>query len=184
MIRSRLALFSLSLAAAAPLAAATWTHDPAASTLSFHGSQGGEAFDGRFTRFTPKIAFDPATPDAISIDVEIDTASADTQNAERDDALKMPEFFWIERFKSAHFRTTACRAVAPPKYECDAQLTIRDQTHPLKFPFTWTGAAGAATLEASVTLNRTDYDVGTGDWATEEVVLHPVEVRVKLALKQ
>lgn len=163
--------------------AATWQVVPALSKLSFQGTYEGEAFDGRFQRFTPTIAFDAADAAKIAIDTSVDLASVDTQNQERDDALTSTEFFDTARFPKARFTTTACRGAAP-RFTCDATLTIRGKQRPLKFPFTWTANAdGTARLTARVTLNRLDFDVGTGDWADTELIENAVRVSVDLRLK-
>jgi cytochrome b561 len=164
--------------------AGAWTLDPTHSTLRFRATQQGEAFEGGFGRFDTQINFDASTPDAISIGATIDTASVSTENAERDSAIIMPEWFHVERFPQARFRTLGCVAKSATAYDCKAELTLRDRTQPLTFPFAWTTAAdGTAVLKASVTLNRLDYDVGGGDWADPESVGLAVEVLVDLHLR-
>ena len=51
----------LLLLASAGVSAADWRVQPG-STLGFAGSFQGEAFSGRFARFTPLIRFDPSKP--------------------------------------------------------------------------------------------------------------------------
>ena len=173
----------LALAFASAASAKDWTLDAKASHLKFAGSQQGEPFTGEFGRFTPKIALDPAKPAETKIDVEIDLASANSNNKERDDTLATPDFFWTAKYPKAHFRTLSCKAAAPGKFDCDAELTIRDKTRKLAFPFTFTESSGKATLKSEVELDRTQYDVGTGDWADDGTVAHKVKVSVDLTLK-
>ena len=152
--------------------------DPARSHLSFSGSAQGEAFEGRFARYSATVSIDGA---ATSVTAEVDVTSVDTQNSERDETLATAEFFDFAKFPKATFRTTACRAAGAGRFECDAELTIRDKTVKLAFPFT-INEGGKATLDAKVTLDRTQFDVGTGDWSGEDAVAHAVEVTVHLAL--
>lgn len=152
--------------------------DPARSSVSFSGSAQGEAFEGKFTRFSATVSIDAA---ATALTAEVDVTSVDTQNSERDETLATAEFFDFANFPKAMFRTTACRAAGSGRFECDAELTIRDRTRKLAFPFTL-DEDGRATLDAKVTLDRTQFDVGTGDWAGEDAVAHAVEVTVHLAL--
>jgi len=51
--------------------------------------QAGAEFEGRFKRFTPEIRFDPADLAGSRFLVEIDTRSADTQDGDRDAALRV-----------------------------------------------------------------------------------------------
>lgn len=153
-----------------------------AGTLKFSGQQQGEAFEGRFDAFTPTIRFDADQLATSTLDVSIDLASADTQNSERDDALKGSDFFAIADFPKARFVTKSIRAVDATHFEADAALTIRDQTVTLKFPFTFEPNADGARLKAKVTLDRLAFGIGTGDWADEGMIGHKVDVNVDLSL--
>ena len=177
-----LALLALALAPCA--AAKDWTMDPAASHLRFSGTAQDEPFRGEFKRFAPRIALEPGKPESVKIDVEIDVASVDTQNKERDDALATAAFFGFDKFPKARFRTLSCKAgKSADAYDCEAELTIRDKTRKLRFPFTLAQDGGGATLKSEVGLNRMDYDIGTGEWADAGTLAHEVKVTVELKLR-
>lgn len=170
------------LATSAAARAAEYVADPARSSLTFSGTQDGEPFDGRYRSFDARVAVDDATGLPTGITARIDVTSADTRNAERDQTLGTSEFFDYARFPSARFRTLACRSAAPEP-ACDAELTIRDRTRPLRFPFTWTMQPdGRAKLEASVVVKRLQFDVGSGDWADTTMIGDDVTVRISLVL--
>jgi polyisoprenoid-binding protein YceI len=182
MVRTTL-FFALALAAGCA-AARDWQMDAGASHLRFAGTAQGEAFKGEFKRFTPKLSLDADQPEATKIEVEIDVTSAGSQNKERDDTLASEDFFWYAKFPKAKFRTTSCKAGSGKSaIQCEAELTIRDKTKKLEFPFTFSASGDKATLKAEVKLNRLDYGIGGGDWADESVVAHEVRVTVDLALK-
>jgi polyisoprenoid-binding protein YceI len=168
-----------------PAGAADWSTDLAQSRLAFRGQASGEAFDGVFHRYTPQIAFDAAQPASIAIDVAIDLASVDSRNAERDETLATDEFFAVAGNPSARFTASACTLAQPPDgYRCAGRLTLKGHAKELEFRFTWAaGPDGSATLDATVPLNRIDYEVGTGDWADAETIAHEVVVDVHLVLK-
>lgn len=169
--------------ALAPLAApaAEWRVVPEGSALKFAGSAQGEAFEGVFKRFDARISFDPAQPALGALQADIELASVDSANAERDEALVGADFFAVQRFPKARFEAGACRADGT-RFACSANLTIRDRTQELTFPFTWQPTAGRAKLHAEVDLDRLAYDVGTGDWADEETLARKVRVTVDLVL--
>ena len=160
-----------------------WQTDAKSSHLRFSGTQQGESFSGEFTRFTAKVALDAAKPADTRIEAEIDVASANTKNAERDETLATPDFFWAAKFPKAKFRTLSCKSGEAGKYDCEAELTIRDKTRKIAFPFAFAESGGGATLKAEVTLDRTQFDVGTGEWADDGTVAHQVKVGVELSLK-
>ena len=182
---NRFASLTLLLLAGFPAAAVDWRADLAQSKLAFRGQASGEAFDGVFHRYTPKIAFDAAQPAAIAIDVEIDLASVDSRNAERDETLATDEFFALAGNPTARFSASGCTLAQPPQgYACAGRLTLKGHAKDLEFRFSWVeGPDGSATLAATVPLNRLDYEVGSGDWADAETIGHEVTVDVHLVLK-
>ena len=183
-MRRRLTFGVLAMLLATPLAARDWQVDAGASHLRFTATAQGESFQGEFKRYTPTVALDPGKPESVKIAAEVDVTSVDTRNKERDDALATAEFFGFDRFPKARFRTTSCKAGSGAgAYDCEAELTIRDKTRKLRFPFTFGDSGGAATLKAEATLKRLDYDVGTGEWADTETVANEVKVSVELKLR-
>ena len=64
--------------------------------------------DGTFHRF--KITESHVVPDAIEeshVTVEVDVASVDTDNKRRDDHLRTPDFFEVERWPTATVRVAS-----------------------------------------------------------------------------
>ncbi len=117
---------SLLLLACAPVGAADWTTVPGQSKLAFRGEASGEAFDGVFHRYTPKIRFDAAQPQSIAIEVDIDLASVDSRNAERDQTLATDEFFALTANPRARFTASGCTLAKPPNgYRCAGRLTLK-----------------------------------------------------------
>lgn len=171
------------LLAAGPAAAVDYAVVPEKSVVRFIAEYEGEPFEGGFGRFTATVSVDAANAAGTRIAAEIDVASANTENEERDQTLATAEFFDAAKFPKATFRTLACRGTAP-SYACDAELTIRDRTRKLAFPFTLTPQpGGGARLEADVVLQRLAFDVGTGDWTDTALIGDDVKVRVDLLLK-
>ncbi len=181
MIRSAIVLFGL--LSAASVQAASWQKADAAS-LSFQGNYQGDAFDGRFERFNPTVTFDPAALDSSRIDVEIDMTSAKTGIDDYDSTMQDAEFFDGKRFPVARFVTRAIRKSGADTYEADAELTLRDKTVPIVFPFRFVMEGEGARLTSTLSLNRLDFDVGTGDWADTSLIANEVRVVVDLPLKQ
>jgi len=184
--RALAAVATFALLATAALGAATlWLVEPATSVLEFTAEQAGARFVGRFTRFTPRIEFDPAAPVSGRFVVAVDLASVDTGDPERDEALRGAEFFDVARWPNARYETTRIVARGDGEYEAQGRLTIRDRTRdvPLRFSFT-RSAAGAAVLEGRATLRRLEFGIGAeGDWRDTRWVGDEVEVRFELRLR-
>ncbi len=174
-------LLALAAALAGPAAAADYTA-AAGSTLGFRGEAQGEAFDGRFARFDARIRFDPAALADARFAVEIPLATADSQNAERDDTLKGADFFAVDAHPLARYEASAFRDLGGGRFAADGQLTLRGTTRPVVLEFTWTPGA-APVLEGRATLDRTAFGVGGGDWADPGTIAHAVQVSTRLVLQ-
>ncbi|MBX3725439.1 MAG: cytochrome b/b6 domain-containing protein [Xanthomonadales bacterium] len=153
------------------------------AVLAFRGSYQGEAFEGRFARFTPQVRFDPDDLAGSGIEVDIELASAATGIEDYDGTMQSAEFFDSARFPRARFVAGNLRTEGEG-YLADAELTLRDRTVPLAFPFVFEIDGERAVLTAKVTLKRLDFGVGTGEWADTALIANEVEVRVELPLRR
>ncbi len=179
MIRLTLAC-ALLLAGAGAASAATWTVDPAKSSLGFSGKQTGDAFSGRFKTFAATIDFDPAKPEAAHVSVTVDTGSATTGDQQRDEAMPGEDWFSAQAFPQAKFEATGFKPLGGDKYEADGTLTIRGAAKPVVLPFTLTIAGDTAHAVGHAELLRSAFGVGQGAWATDEYVAFEVGVDVDL----
>ena len=142
-----------------------WQVDAAKSSLTFKCSYAGEAFDGKFGKFTAQIAYDEADLASAKFDVNVDLASVDTQNSDRDDALAGADFFDSAKTPPAHFVTQAFARAADGSVEAKGTLTIRGQTRPATLKVHFAASASGATLDVDTTLKRLDFGLGTSsDW--------------------
>ncbi len=176
----------LALALAAPMAAqaASWTVDPATSTLGFKATLERAEFSGSFARFTPVIEFDPADLATAKVSVSIDISSIATGATDRDREIPKPDWFDTARFPKAEFATTAITRSGPDAYTAAGTLTIRDKTVPVTLPFTLKIEGDSAVMDGSVTIDRTSFGIGQGQWAQSDMVGKPVTVIVHLAAKR
>jgi polyisoprenoid-binding protein YceI len=163
MLRSILCVALLLPAAAF---ARDWQVDAAKSSLGFKGSYQGEAFDGKFKTFSATIAYDAADLAKAKFDVEIDLASADTANSDRDDSLHGADFFDVKKTPKAHFVTESFAKAADGSVEAKGKLTIRDKTQPVTLKVKFAESGNSATLDVDTVLKRADYGLGAGgDWS-------------------
>jgi polyisoprenoid-binding protein YceI len=180
---SGLALAGFLLASTATQAA-TWTIDPAQSTLGFTGSQSGTAFTGRFGKFSGTIVFDPANPGAGHADIIITTASAKTGDPQKDGAMPGSDWFAASKFPTAEFVAKSFRATGAGAYEAAGTLTIRGISKPLDLPFTLAMTGDVAKAKGEVDLTRTEFGVGQGAWSSGQYVALKVAVNFAITAKR
>jgi len=67
---------------------------------------GYSVLTGRFDTFSGEFSYDPAKPEASTVNVTIDTGSINSNHAERDKHLRGPDFLNVEKFPKATFVST------------------------------------------------------------------------------
>lgn len=160
--------------------AANWRIAPDQSRLGFTATQAGASFEGTFRGFTAEVRFDAADLASSRAVVVIEMASAETGNLDRDVALQGSDWFAVSRFPQARFETRSFRNVGADRFEADADLTIRDVTRPVTVPFTLRPVADGVRAQGEITIDRSSWGVGQGQWASEQWLRHAVTVRFDL----
>jgi len=61
---------------------------------------------GEFTKVSGKILWDAEDPSSLSIEADIDAASINTREPQRDAHLKSPDFLDVEKYPTIHFEST------------------------------------------------------------------------------
>jgi polyisoprenoid-binding protein YceI len=109
-----------------------WVIDPAHSQVEFNVRHLMIAkVRGRFQVFGGEIDV-AEIPEDSSVRVEIDAASIDTGDAQRDEHLRSPDFLDVKRFPQLVYQSTSVRpAAAADAWELAGHLTIRDVSRPV-----------------------------------------------------
>jgi polyisoprenoid-binding protein YceI len=179
-----LAVFLLS-AFPALAAAPKWIVVPEKSKIAFRGTQMGGDFAGVFKAFTPEIYFDPEQLDQSRVTVTVDVTSGDSGDGERDAAMKSKDWFDVKQFPAAHFKSTAFAKTEADAYTVTGNLTIRDVTVPVTLPFKLILSADSgkqtAEMTGQVTLDRSAFKLGQGEWADPSSVGNDVVVDITLS---
>jgi polyisoprenoid-binding protein YceI len=83
---------------------------------------------GRFNDFDGQFEYDADNPENNSVSVTVDTASIDSNHAERDKHLRSEDFLYVSEFPEATFKST--RIVVDEEGEADiiGDLTLRGVT--------------------------------------------------------
>jgi polyisoprenoid-binding protein YceI len=179
-----IAAIALIAAPAVAAPAPSWTVDKARSQVAFVASMSGQAINGTFRRFDARIAFDPANLPASSVTAVIDTASAATGDASRDQSLPTPDWFNVKAFPRATFASTAFRSLGGNRYQAAGTLTIRGVARPVVLPFRLVVNGSAAQMRGSLTIDRRWFGVGQGQFASPDTVAAAVKVTVAITARK
>ncbi len=119
---------------------------------------------GRFTEFSGTIEVGD-TPETSKVDVEVKTASVQTNFGQRDDHLKSADFFEVDEYPVMTFTSTGIRHIGSTNFELDGDLTIRDITKPVTLTGAYLGSGidpfgnTYFSAEAKTTVEREDWDL-------------------------
>lgn len=162
----------------AELRAGAYTLDPDHATLLWKINHlGFSTFIGRFNDFDASLDFDPADIENASLEVIINTAGLDINNEEFAEELRGDNWFDVENFPQAVFRTTSLvEAVDEDTFVFEGDLTLLGNTAPVTLNVNFHGG-GRNFLTRSYTIgfsadakfNRSDFGLdrftsfGVGD---------------------
>lgn len=157
--------------------------DTVRSSIRFVPVLMGTKTEGSFKKFSAQIRFDPEKPALAQAKAEVDLQSFDIGFDEATEEALGPNWFDVKRTPKATFIATQVKALGPDKFELAGNLTIRNQTKPVRFPVTLTReASGTARLDGALMIKRLDYGLGQGQWAGTGTVANDVSVQLKLFL--
>ncbi|MBV9293001.1 MAG: YceI family protein [Frankiales bacterium] len=140
-----------------------WEIDPTHSRIGFAAKHAMIAtVRGQFASYSGEVHLDEANPAASRIHLEIDAASVDTGNADRDGHLRSPDFFDLENHPTITFASTTVER-NDDVYTLIGDLTINGKTNPVAVEFELVGTSVdpwgnfRAGFEGRTTVNRRDW---------------------------
>jgi cytochrome b561 len=158
----------------------SWNIDPAASKITFAGTQYGMPFEGAFNAWTAEILFDPSDLGSARVRVAVDTTSAKTGDATVDGSLASQSWLDSGAHPEATFESTSFKSTGADAYEATGTLTLKGVSQPLTLPFTLSLEGDTARAEGSVTVDRRAFQIGTDTRDNDSAVSPEIMVTVKV----
>jgi polyisoprenoid-binding protein YceI len=145
---------------------------------------------GQFTGVTGTLTYVESDVSRSSVEANIDVASVNTHDAQRDAHLKSPDFFDVEKFPALTFRSTRITrksdgsvAVAGPLtihgVTREVEFAVEGPTPPMKDPWGNTRIGVTATTR----INRTDFGLNFNAALETGGVLVGEDVNITLELE-
>ncbi|MGA2551328.1 MAG: YceI family protein [Burkholderiaceae bacterium] len=148
------------------------------STVSVTFKQMNVSVDATFNKFSGSIDFDPAKPAAGSAQFTIDITSFDLGSEEYNKEVLKPDWFDAAKYPTATFVSDSLKVVSPTQLEASGKLTIRGKAQEVHFPVSVKDAGKQRSFDGVIHINRTAFDVGTGEWKATDVVADEVIIKV------
>ncbi|HEX5393424.1 MAG TPA: YceI family protein [Rhodocyclaceae bacterium] len=171
---------ALALLAGPALAVEYTAVDPAQSKLTFAYTQMGVGMDGNFSKFSAKLAFNPAKPEAAHATMDVQLASIDTGSEEANGEVAGKAWFNTAAYPVAHFESSGVKALGGNRFQLTGKLTIKGRSKDISTPVNFTAKGNQGLFEGAFAFNRSDFAIGEGSWSDTSVVANPIQIRFKL----
>lgn len=172
---------------ALPLQAETYQIDPVHSSVDFSIRHLVGITKGKFTDFSGTIVYDEKAAEKSSVVAVVKVGSIDTENEKRNNHLKSPDFFDVEKYPEIIFKSTKVEKGEGNKLLVTGDLTMHGVTKSIQLPvevlgtgtspFTQMAMAG---FSSGTTLLRSDY--GVNSWVDKAGVVGD-EVKIGITVE-
>ncbi len=118
---------------------------------------------GRFNVLSGTLEIDTANPANSWVQAEIDVASIDTGDPNRDNHLRAPDFFDVEKYPKMTFNSTKVEPTGDNEYKVTGDLTLHGVTRPVVFNVEYSGEVNdpygfrRAGFNAKAKINRKEW---------------------------
>jgi polyisoprenoid-binding protein YceI len=188
------ALVTSQLTASAAPAEGAWSTDAAHTEINFSVKHFFTPVTGSFEDYEIDLDFNAEHPEKSRVEARIQVASVNTGNQKRDDHLRSADWFAADTHPYITFKSTSVRQVGENKLIASGLLTIKGKSHQVELPITLLGkqmipeqmqpmlggTKEVASFQAATSIDRSDFDVGVGNWAATMVVGGEVNIEILL----
>ena len=167
-----------------------WKIDKSHTSVNFSIDHFFSAVTGKFTEFDGNIYFDSNNLKGSKAEFTVSINSVDTNNEKRDKHIQSKDFFDVNTFPKMMFKSTKFEKKSDAEFLVHGKLTVKDKTKDVILPMKITGEMEHPMMKGTlilgvvidITINRTDYGVGTGNWAATMVVGDKVKIYIPMEL--
>jgi len=154
------------------LVSAQYKPEDQGSEIKFTINNFGFGVDGKFTGLQGSIDFDPQHVAAAHFDVSVDAATINTDNSLRDSHLRNDGYFDVKNYPRIRLVSTGITPTGKAgSYQFTGQLTIRNVTKDISFPFMVSSSGDGLRFSGSFTIKRKEYDVGGASTISNELTV-------------
>jgi len=159
----------------------TYKIDPAHSSVEFKIRHLGISWvTGVFKDFEGTIVYDEEDPSKNVIEVTVKAASVDTSNDTRNEHLKKPEFFDVDKYPTLKFKSTKVEKTPDGKFKVTGDFTLLAVTKSIEVNVEGSGPVQGMKGETRRG-GDTDFTIKRSDYGMKEMV-GPIGDEVKISL--
>ncbi|PVZ71960.1 YceI family protein [Pelagibaculum spongiae] len=149
----------------------------AVEKLTFTASLMGEDFQGGFSKFNKNFTFDAAKPQAALLELQVNTASFFSGDAERDELAVGSEWFAASSFATAIVKGSLAATTVQQQYQFNGTIELKGLIKPISFPLQISKTSTGYHYQGEARLNRLDFNVGTGEWTDTSTIGNQIKIQ-------
>ncbi len=172
-------LFAAPPAWAAPVA---WQVQSATSKIGFTAYWQGQPVKGHFPQFQLTARLDPAHPAGGTLKLDIATARLTAQSPDIARAIRGKAWFDVKDYPEASFTSESLAKRTDGTLLLRGKLRLKGHEKTIAFPLKITRDDGKLKLSGKLTLDRSNFAIGTGQWANDKMIARKVNVSFSLVL--
>lgn len=168
---------------------AKWKLDHDHSTVGFQvAHMVVSKTNGKFTEYSGVVEMDAEVPEFKTIEAVIQTASVTTDHQKRDDHLRSPDFFDVQKFPTMSYKMKSYKKTGND-YTAVGELTLLGVTKEITLAGTFNGVAQdpwgniRAGFTAEGTINRKDFGMKFSKLLDNGGMLVGDDVKIKLEIE-
>ena len=152
--------------------------------LVFEATWEGAAVPGRFHAFDVSLDTGDGGIAGASLAVTVQLDSADMDDPDINEAIAGGEWFGVSVHPVATYTSESIAAGQEGGYVADGHLDLKGVRLPVAVPFQWSESNGRAAMRGELVIDRTRFEVGSGEWATGDPIGTGVRIRFDVTLER
>jgi polyisoprenoid-binding protein YceI len=152
--------------------------------LLFQPSWEGEALPGRFGAFDVRLDTGDDGVIGAELEVTVKLESADMDDPDINEAIADAEWFAVSEHPVATYTSDSIETTSDDAYVASGHLELKGVRLPVDVPFRWSAKGGRAEMSGEVVIDRTRFDVGSGEWESGETIGTEVRVSFDVILER
>jgi polyisoprenoid-binding protein YceI len=148
-------------AVAATSPAPAWAIQPG-GTLAATVGDGSDPVAVNFAKWGGTINFDPDSPGAAAIKIDVDLASASIGDSFKDQLLQGDEFFGTASTPTATYESTSVEAQPDGRFVAHGTLNLHGIKMAQDVAFRLSGSGAQRHVEGTASIDRLGFGIGTG----------------------
>ena len=153
-------------AVAAASTAPAWIIQPG-GTLEFAARNGADTIGAKFAKWGGTVNFDPDSPGAAAIHIDVDLTSAKIGDSFKDDLLQGDEFFGSASAPTASYDSQSVEAQPDGRFVAHGTLGLHGMKMAQDVEFRLSGSGAQRHVEGSATVDRLGFGIGTGSHGSD-----------------